>query len=152
MYCSMQRKLTGITIVALTAVAFPSQSQLAPAMDTGKYHQTSLSLIRVHLRSIKAAVIDNQRRDKATVDADAVIIDTMLRQDDATVNWQIENSTGKVEIWKEQERLKAASETMLTKAQKLVVATASGDWDAIRAALHEVDQACAACHTKYRVK
>ena len=62
------------------------------------------------------------------------------------------NSKAKPEIWKEQDKFKAAADKMQAEVGKLSAAAKSGDLNAIKTAFGGVGQSCKACHDNYRNK
>ncbi|MDB5840302.1 MAG: cytochrome [Herminiimonas sp.] len=129
-----------------------AQAQFAKVEDAVKYRQSVLTLIGNHVGRISAVVKGERPYDKAAVEADAALIETLskLPWPAFVPNSNTANSRALPEIWKEQDKFKAASEKMQGEVQKLSAAAKSGDMGAIRTAFGATGQSCKACHDDFR--
>jgi cytochrome c556 len=150
----MKRMLSAIALTALVAIPFAAQAQFAKVEDAVKYRKSALTVMGTHFGRIGAVVKGEKPYDKAAVEADAAIVETM-----AKLPWQAfppgsdtADSKAKPEIWKEQDKFKAAADKLQTESGKLSAAAKSGDLNAIKTAFGAVGQSCKACHDNYRNK
>jgi cytochrome c556 len=150
----MRRLLATAAMAALMAVPFSAQAQFAKPEDAVKYRQSVFSVMGTHTGRVGAVVKGEKPYDKAAVEADVAVIETMSK-----LPWSafpegsdLANSKAKPEIWKEQEKFKAAADKMQSEVGKLSVAAKSGDLNAIKTAFGAVGQSCKACHDNYRNK
>jgi len=140
------------TLIALPLAA--RAQQFAKPEDAVKYRQSALSLMGTHFGRIGAVVKGEKPYDKAAVEADAVLVETLAR-----LPWQAfpagsdtANSKAKPEIWKEQDKFHAASDKLQVEVGNLVAAAKSGDLAAIKKAFGATGQSCKACHDDFRNK
>jgi cytochrome c556 len=150
----MRRMLATAAMATVMAVPFSVQAQFAKPEDAVKYRQSVFSVMGTHTGRVGAVVKGEKPYDKAAVEADVAVIETMSR-----LPWSafpegsdLANSKAKPEIWKEQEKFKAAADKMQSEVGKLSVAAKSGDLNAIKTAFGAVGQSCKACHDNYRNK
>jgi cytochrome c556 len=150
----MKRTLAGLFFATLLAAPLAAQAQFAKVEDAVKYRKSAFSLMGTHFGRIGAVVKGEKPYDKAAVEADAAIVEMMSK-----LPWSAfppgsdtADSKAKPEIWKEQEKFKAASEKLQSEAAKLSAAAKSGDLGAIKTAFGAVGQSCKACHDNYRNK
>jgi cytochrome c556 len=150
----MRRLLATAAMAAVMAVPFSAQAQFAKPEDAVKYRQSVFSVMGTHTGRVGAVVKGEKPYDKAAVEADVAVIETMSK-----LPWSafpegsdLANSKAKPEIWKEQEKFKAAADKMQSEVGKLSVAAKSGDLNAIKTAFGAVGQSCKACHDNYRNK
>jgi cytochrome c556 len=149
-------KQTFIAMALTTVVALPlsAQAQFAKIEDAVKYRQSVLTVMGTHMGRVGAVVKGDKPYDKAAVEADVAVIEIMSK-----LPWtafpagsDIASSKAKPEIWKEQDKFKAAAEKLQGEVGKLSTAAKSGDLNAIKAAFGGVGQSCKACHDSYRNK
>lgn len=152
----MNRMFAGSTLTAAILFAFPfsAQAQFAKTEDAVKYRQSALTVMGTHFSRIGAVVKGERPYDKAAVEADAAIVEVMskLPWPAFTPGSDLANSKAKPEIWKEQDKFKAASEKMQSEVGKLSSAAKSGDLNAIKTAFGAAGQSCKACHDDFRKK
>lgn len=150
----MKFALASITLTAMLAVPFAAQAQFAKPEDAVKYRQAAFTLMGAHTGRIGAVVKGEKPYDKAAVEADAAVLEMVSK-----LPWtafpqgsDLANSKAKPEIWKEQDKFKAAADKMQAEVSKLSAAAKSGDLNAIKTAFGGVGQSCKACHDNYRNK
>ncbi len=150
----MKRTLGGLVLTALLAMPFAAQAQFAKVEDAVKYRKAAFSLMGTHFGRVGAVVKGEKPYDKAAVEADVAIVEMMSK-----LPWpafvpgsDTADSKAKPEIWKEQEKFKAAAEKTQSEIGKLSVAAKSGDLGMIKSAFGAVGQSCKACHDSYRNK
>ncbi|MGH8807763.1 MAG: c-type cytochrome [Noviherbaspirillum sp.] len=150
----MKYSLASLALTALLAVPFSAQAQFAKVEDAIKYRQSAFSVMGTHMGRVAAVVKGEKPYDKAAVEADVALIETM-----AKLPWNafpagsdLPNSKAKPEIWKEQDKVKAGVDKLQAEVVKLSTAAKSGDLNAIKVAFGGVGQSCKACHDNYRNK
>jgi cytochrome c556 len=150
----MKRTLAGIALTAMAVLPFSAQAQFAKPEDAIKYRKATFTVMANHFSRIGAVVKGEKPYDKATVEADAAIVDMM-----AKLPWQAfgpgtdaGDTKAQPDIWKEQDKFKAAADKLQTEAGKLAAASKAGDLNAVKAAFGAVGQSCKACHDEYRKK
>jgi cytochrome c556 len=150
----MKRMLTSLALAALIAVPLAAQAQFAKVEDAVKYRQSALTVMGTHFGRIGTVVKGEQPYDKVAVESGAALVEMISR-----LPWSAfppgsdtANSKAKPEIWKEQDKFKAASEKMQAEASKLSAAAKSGDLGAIKTAFSATAQSCKACHDDFRKK
>jgi cytochrome c556 len=150
----MKRMLGGFVLSTLLVIPFAAQAQFAKVEDAVKYRQSALSLMGTHFGRIGAVVKGEKPYDKAAVEADAAVVEMM-----AKLPWSAfpagsdtANSKARPEIWKEQDKFRAASEKMQAEVAKLSAAARSGDLGAIKSAFGSTGQSCKACHDNFKNK
>jgi cytochrome c556 len=142
------------TATTLLAVPFTAHAQFAKIEDAVKYRQSSLTVMGTHFGRIGAVVKGEKPYDKAAVEADVAVVEMMskLPWSAFPAGSDTANSKAKPEIWKEQDKFKAASEKMQEEVGKLSVAAKSGDLNTIKSAFGATGQSCKACHDNFRNK
>jgi len=152
----MKLALASITLSAMLAVPFAAQAQaqFAKPEDAVKYRQAAFTLLGAHTGRVGAVVKGEKPYDKASVEADVAVMEMVSK-----LPWtafpqgsEAANSKAKPEIWKEEDKFKAAADKMQAEVGKLSAASKSGDLNAIKTAFGAVGQSCKACHDNYRNK
>jgi cytochrome c556 len=149
------KRLSAILVsLGLLAVPFAAQAQFAKVEDAVKYRKAALTVMGAHFGRIGAVVKGEKPYDKAAVEHDAAIVETMskLPWHAFVPNSETADSKAKPEIWKEQDKFKAAAEKMQGEVAKLHAATRSGNLDQIKTAFGATGQSCKACHDDFRKK
>lgn len=150
----MKRMLVTLSLTGLFSVPFTAHAQFAKVDDAVKYRQSAFSVMATHFGRIGAVVKGDRAYDKATVEADAAIVETMSK-----LPWHAfpegsntAKSKAKPEIWQEQDKFKSGAEKMQSEVAKLATAAKSGDLAAVKAAFGAAGQTCKACHDNYKNK
>lgn len=148
----MKHTFTGLVLTTLLAIPFTAQAQFAKVENAVKYRKAAFSLMNTHFGRVGAVVKGENPYDKAALEADVAVVEMMSK-----LPWpafvpgsNTADSKAKPEIWKEQEKFKAASEKMQSEVTRLSTAAKSGDLGAIKTAFGAVGQSCKACHDNYR--
>ena len=151
----MNRSIAAVAFTALVALPFPTQAQFAKVSDAVEYRQASLFVLGQHFGRIGAVVKGEKPYDKASVEADAAIVETLSK-----LPWQGfvagsdsgGHTKAKPEIWKEQDKFKAAADKMQAEVSKLATASKTGDLAMIKTAFGGAAQTCKACHDNFKAK
>ncbi len=150
----MKHLFASISLTALIAIPFSAHAQFAKVEDAVKYRQSAFSVMGTHMGRVGAVVKGEKAYDQAAVESDVAVIETMSRLPWGAfpTNSNLSNSKAKPEIWKEQDKFKAAADKMQSQVAKLAAAAKSGDQGAIKAAFGATGQACKSCHDDFRNK
>jgi len=150
----MKHLVAGVAFAALSTVPFVAHAQFAKMEDAVRYRHAAFTLLAAHMGRIGAVVKGAQPYDKAAVEKDAAIMEMLSK-----LPWSAfppgsdtENSKAKAEVWKEQDKFKAAAEKMQGEVVKLSTAAKSGDLTAVKTAFGAVGQSCKSCHDSFRNK
>ncbi len=150
----MKRAVAALALTTLFAVPFAAHAQFAKVDDAIEYRKSAFFMMGQHFSRVAAVVKGEKPYDKAAVEADVAIIDTLSK-----LPWQgfTEGSDkgrtkAKPEIWQEHDKFKAGSDKMLAEVSKLSAASKTGDLAAIKVAFGAVGQTCKACHDNYKSK
>jgi cytochrome c556 len=149
------KRLSAILVsFGLLAVPFAAQAQFAKTEDAVKYRKAAFTVMASHFGRIGAVVKGEKPYDKAAVEQDAAIVETMARLPwHAFVpNSEAADSKAKPEIWKEQDKFKSAADKMQAEVGKLHAAAKTGNLDTIKTSFGAVGQSCKACHDDFRKK
>src|SRR3569623_2080314 len=74
----MKRTIAAV-LTCLVAVPFAAQAQFAKIEDAVKYRQSVLSVMNTHFSRIGAVVKGEKPYDKAAVEADAALVETLSK-------------------------------------------------------------------------
>ena len=150
----MKRAVAALALTTLFAVPFAAQAQFAKVDDAIDYRKSAFFVMGQHFGRVSAVVKGEKPYDKAAVEADVAIIETM-----AKLPWQgftpdsdKGRTKAKPEIWQEKDKFKAAADKMQAEVTKLSAASKTGDLAAIKAAFGATGQTCKACHDNYKSK
>jgi cytochrome c556 len=150
----MNRTIAALAFTTLFAVPFAAQAQFARMESAIEYRKSAMFLMNQHFNRIGAVVKGDKPYDKADVEANAALVETLSK-----LPWQafvVGSETGrtkaKPEIWKEQDKFKASADKSNAEIVKLSAAAKAGDLAMIKTAFGNVDQSCKSCHDNYRTK
>jgi len=148
----MRRTFFGIAVISLLTIPFSAQAQFGKMDDAVKYRKAAFSLMNTHLARIGAVVKGEKPYDKASVEGDAAIVEMMskLPWHAFPANSATSDSRAKPEIWKDQDKFKAASEKMQSEIAKLSSTAKAGDLNMIKTTFGAAGQSCKACHDDFR--
>lgn len=150
----MKRVVAALALTTLFAVPFAAQAQFAKVEDAIDYRKSAFFMMGQHFGRVGAVVKGEKPYDKAAVEADVAVIETL-----AKLPWQAftpdsdkGRTKAKPEIWQEKEKFKAAADKMQAELTKLSAASKTGDLAAIKVAFGATGQTCKACHDNYKSK
>ena len=131
-----------------------AQAQFAKVEDAVKYRQSVFSVMGTHFSRIGAVVKGEKPYDKAAVEKDAALVETLAKLPFTAfpAGSDLPNSKAKPEVWKEQDKVGKLAEKMQEESAKLAAAAKSGNLDAIKVAFGATGKSCKACHDDYRRK
>jgi cytochrome c556 len=144
----------GVSVGALLASG-SALAQFAKPEDAIKYRQAAFTVMGNHFGRIGAMVNNRVPFDAKVAAENAAIVASM-----ANLPWVAFGpgtdtgapSRAKPEIWREQDKVKAAADKLVAETGRLDAAAKSGNLDQIRAAFGAVGQSCKACHDAYRTE
>lgn len=141
-----------IAVISLFAIPFSAQAQFAKIEDAVKYRKAAFTVMSSHFARVGATVKGEKPYDKTSVENDAVMVEMMskLPWHAFQPNSVTSDSRAKPEIWKEQDKFKAASEKMQGEVSKLSAAAKAGDLNMIKTTFGSTAQSCKACHDDFR--
>jgi cytochrome c556 len=151
----MKRILAAALTTASLLAAGTASAQFAKPEDAIKYRQSAFTVMAAHFGRIGAMVNNRVPFDAKMAADNAAIVATM-----STLPWAAFGpgtdagapTRAKPEIWREQDKVKAAADKMVAEVAKLDAAAKTGNLDQIRAAFGAVGQSCKACHDAYRTE
>lgn len=150
----MKRAVAGLALTTLFAIPFAAQAQFAKVDDAIEYRKSAFFMMGQHMGRVAAVVKGEKPYDKAAVEADIAIIETLskLPWQGFTPGSDKGRTKAKPEIWQEQDKFKAGADKMQAEIAKLSAAGKTGDLAAIKTAFGAVGQSCKACHDNYKAK
>jgi cytochrome c556 len=149
----MQMQRPAMAALLLAALALPASSQQMKAENQVKYRRAAYQLMNLNFGSLEA-MVENKKpfnHDEAARNAEFV---AML----ATVPKAFfgegtdKDTRAKPEIWKNRADFDSKMDKMASEAAKLPAVVKAGDMGAFRKQVHDVGEACKACHDEYRAK
>jgi cytochrome c556 len=134
-------------------VAFSAHAQMKPE-DAIKLRQSAMKLVGYNFGSIGNMVNDKKPYNKDEAIRNASNIEGLVTQP-----WEFfiagtdkGETKARPEIWKENDKFKAAAEKLQAEAAKLAQVSKSGDMAALKTQFNATAQACKNCHDNYREK
>ena len=149
------KSLAAIAALAvLSMIPFSAHAQFAKIEDAVKYRKAVFQVMSNHMGRVGAVVKGQRPYDKASLEADVAIIETMAKQPWIAfpTNSATADSTAHAVIWQEPEKYQAAADKLQAEVAKLSAAARAGDLAAIRTAFGSTGQSCKACHDNFRRK
>ena len=139
-------------------VALPAAAQFEKPEDAVKYRQSVFTVMGTHFARIGAMVAGKVPFDAAAAATNADIATMMSKLPyfafpEGTSTADMPGKTAaKPDIWKQQDKFKAAAHTMQEAMLKLDAAAKGGKLDDIKTAFGATGKACKACHDDFREK
>lgn len=150
---SMTRKAVACALAVVAAgLALPAAAQFAKPEDAVKYRQSALFVMSQHFGRIGAMANGRVPFDAKVATENAELVATLSHLPWAGFGPGTEGGKAKPEIWKEQDKFKAAADKFQAEAVKLVAATKTGNLDSVKAAVGAVGGSCKACHDDFRAR
>ena len=149
----MQMKRFAMAVTLLAAAALPVSSQQMKAENQVKYRRAAYQLMNLNYGSLEA-MADNKKpfnHDEAARNAQFVALLATVPK--AFFGEGTDKDTrAKPEIWKNRSDFDSKMDKMAGEAAKLPAVVKAGDMGAFKKQVHEVGEACKACHDEYRAK
>lgn len=148
----MNRLFATVAVAAGLVAALPASAQFAKPEDAVKYRKGAFTVMGTHFGRLGAMVNGKAPFDASAAASSAEIAAFMSKLPFAGfVEGSDKGETrAKPEIWKEQDKFRAAAEKMQGEMAKLNAAAKSGNLDTLKAAFGPTAQSCKACHDNYR--
>ncbi|AKJ31718.1 c-type cytochrome [Caldimonas brevitalea] len=148
--------VSGLAAAAMTALlaAAPAQAQFAKPEDAVKYRKASFTVMAQHFGRIGAMVNGRAPFDAKAAADNAAVVEYMSKLPWAAFGEGTDTGETKArpDIWKENDKFKAAAQKMQDEVAKLNATAKGGNLDQIKASFGAAAQTCKACHDEYRNK
>ncbi len=151
----MKRTLVASLAALSLLAAGTASAQFAKPEDAIKYRQSALTVMGNHFGRIGAMVNNRIPFDAKVAAENAAVVVTMSKLPWVAFGPGTDAglpTRAKPEIWREQDKFKAASDKMVADVAALDTAAKTGNLDQIKAAFGTVGQSCKACHDAYRAE
>ena len=149
----MQMKRPAMAALLLASVALPVSPQQMKAENQVKYRRAAYQLMNLNYGSLEA-MADNKKpfnHDEAARNAEFVALLATVPKGFFGEGTD-KDTRAKPEIWKNRADFDSKMDKMAGEAAKLPAVVKAGDMGAFRKQVHEVGEACKACHDEYRAK
>ncbi|WKB51507.1 c-type cytochrome [Eleftheria terrae] len=150
----MRNMLCALAAAGATLVALPASAQFAKPEHAIEYRKSAMFLIGQHFGRLGAMA-----NGRAPFDAKAAAENAAVLQSLAHLPWAgfVEGTAdgetkARPEIWKENDKFRAAATKMQDELTKLDAAAKSGSLEQLKAAFGPAAQSCKSCHDNYRSK
>ena len=146
-------KKSAIAALVLAAAAVPVVAQQMKAENQIKYRQAAYSLMNLNFASLEAMAESKKpfNKDEAARNAEFVALLSTVPKGFFGEGTD-KDTRAKPEIWKNRADFDSKMDKMVTEANKLPGIVKAGDAAAFKKQVHDVGEACKACHDEYRAK
>jgi cytochrome c556 len=146
-------KKSTIAAIVLAAAAVPVLAQQMKAENQVKYRRAAYQLMNLNFGSLDAMATEKKpfNKEEATRNADFVVMLSTVPKGFFGEGTD-KDTKAKPEIWTHRADFDAKMDKMTGEAAKLPAAVSSGDMAAFKKQVHDLAEACKACHEEYRVK
>ncbi|MGV8806009.1 MAG: c-type cytochrome [Polaromonas sp.] len=139
----------------LIALSAPASAQFAKPEDAIKYRQSALSVMGTHFGRLGEMVKGKVPFDAKAAQDNAAVVAEMAKLPWAAFGPGTDkggNTKAKPEIWTEHAKFKAGSDKLIAEADKLVVASKTGNLDALKTSFSATADTCKSCHDGFKNK
>ena len=146
-------KKSAIAALLLAAIALPAVAQQMKAENQVKYRRAAYQLMNLNFGNLEAMANGKKPFDKDEAARNAEFVALL-----ATVPKEFfgegtgKDTRAKPEIWTHRADFDGKMDKMSGEAAKLPAVVKAGDMGAFKRQVHEVGEACKACHDEYRAK
>ncbi len=143
------------TAANLLTVAVPASAQFAKVETAIEYRQSALFVMNQHFGRIGAMTSGRAPFDAKVAADNAELVAVLAKLPWAAFGHGTDkggDTKAKPEIWTEQAKFKEASDKLVEESAKLMVATKTGNLDAVKTAFTATAGTCKACHDAFRNK
>ena len=146
-------KKPAIVALLLAAVALPALPQQMKAENQVKYRRAAYQLMNLNFANLDAMATDKKpfNRDEAARNAEFVALLATVPKGFFGEGTD-KDTRAKPEIWKNRADFDAKMDKMTGEAAKLPAVVKAGDMAAFKKHVHDLNEACKACHDEYRTK
>lgn len=148
----MKSLVTLILAAVCGAFSVSASAQFAKTEDAIKYRQSAMFIQGQHVGRLGAMANGRIPFDATVAVANAEVVAQISRLPWAGFGPGTEGGKAKPEIWKEQAKFKELSDRLMAETDKLLVATKTGNLDALKTAMGSLGETCKACHDSFRNK
>lgn len=146
-----------MTLAALSAMVFSASAaaQFQKPADAVKYRQGAYAVISVHTQRISAMLKGETPLDKAAVEANAAVIESLAKQLTTAfpADSNLANSKAKPEVWEDKVHFKSKMDDFVAAAAKFSAsARSTTDVNTLKTSFGGLTQSCKACHDDYRTR
>ena len=146
-------KKPAIAALLVAAVALPALSQQMKAENQVKYRRAAYQLMNLNFQNLDA-MAENKKpfnREEAARNAEFVALLSTVPKGFFGEGTD-KDTRAKPEIWKNRADFDSKMDKMTGEAAKLPAVVKTGDVAAFKKQVHDVGEACKACHDEYRAK
>jgi cytochrome c556 len=146
-------KKSVIAALVVAAAAVPVLAQQMKAEDQVKYRRAAYQLMNLNFASLDA-MAENKKpfnKDEAARNAEFVALLSSVPKGFFGEGTD-KDTRAKPEIWKNRADFDAKMDKMNREAEKLPAVVKAGDMGAFKKQVHDVGEACKACHDEYRAR
>jgi len=140
-------------LVVLAAAAIPTVAQQMKAENQVKYRRAAYQLMNLNFSNLEA-MAENKKpfnKDEAARNAEFVTLLSTVPKGFFGEGTD-KDTRAKPEIWKNRPDFDARMDKMTNEAAKLPAVVRTGDMAAFKKQVHDLGEACKACHDEYRAK
>ena len=143
-----------ITFAAIAvAAAVPALAQHMKPENQVKYRRAAYQLMNLNFGSLEAMAENKKPFNKDEAARNAEFVALLATVPKGFFGEGTDKDTrAKPEIWKNRADFDAKMDKMTGEAAKLPAIVKAGDMDAFRKHVHDLGEACKACHDEYRAK
>ena len=146
-------KKSAIAALVVATVALPALSQQMKAENQVKYRRAAYQLMNLNFGSLDAMAENKKPFNKDEAARNAEFVALLATVPKGFFGEGTDKDTrAKPEIWKNRPDFDAKMDKMVSEAQKLPAVVRAGDMGAFKKQVHDVNEACKACHDEYRAK
>jgi len=147
------KRFTLAFLCAAGMIAFAAHAQVKPE-DAIKFRQSAMKLIGYNFGSIGNMVNDKKpyNKDEAIRNAGNVEALTSMPWEFFVPGTDKGETKAKADVWKDNEKFKAAAEKVQQESAKLAQVAKTGDQAALKTQFGATAQACKNCHDNFREK
>ena len=146
-------KKSAIAALVLAAAAVPVPAQQMKPENQVKYRRAAYQLMNLNFGSLDAMASDKKPFNKDEAARNAEFVALLATVPKGFFGEGTDKDTkAKPEIWTHRADFDSKMDTMTNEAAKLPAVVRAGDMGAFKKQVHDVAEACKACHDEYRAK
>jgi cytochrome c556 len=146
-------KKSAIAALVLAAAALPAVSQQMKPENQVKYRRAAYQLMNLNFGNLDAMAENKKPFNKEEAARNAEFVALLATVPKGFFGEGTDKDTrAKPEIWKNRADFDAKMDKMTNEAAKLPAVVKTGDMAAFRKQVHDLGEACKACHDEYRAK
>jgi cytochrome c556 len=146
-------KKSAIAALVLAAAALPAVSQQMKAENQVKYRRAAYQLMNLNFGNLDAMAENKKPFNKDEAARNAEFVALLATVPKGFFGEGTDKDTrAKPEIWKNRADFDSKMDKMTAEAAKLPAVVKAGDMGAFRKQVHDLGEACKACHDEYRAK